>query len=72
MLKGHTDPFSDDHLSSPSEGDWHEKGYRLLEGMSDIEIDDDSMESEGRGDSEGDETQTDSEEDHSSQFSVEI
>ena len=37
MLKGHTDPFSDDHLSSPSEGEWHEKGYRLLEGMSDIE-----------------------------------
>ena len=72
MLKGHTDPFSDDHLSSPSEGDWHEKGYRLLEDISDVEIDDDDIELEGRGDSGGDEMQTDHEEDLGSQFSVEI
>ena len=72
MLKGHVNPFSDDRLSSPSEGNWYEKGYRLLEDISDVEIDDDDIELEGRGDSEGDEMQTDHEEDLGSQFSVEI
>ena len=72
MLKGFTDPFYDDHLPYPLEGDWYEKGYSLLENVSDDGIDDDSIEVDGQSDSEGDEMQTDSEEDLGSQYSVEI
>ena len=72
IIKGPTDPFYDDHLPYPLEGDWYEKGYSLLENVSDDGIDDDSIEVDGQSDSEGDEMQTDSEEDLGSQYSVEI
>ena len=72
IIKGPTDPFYDDHLPYPLEGDWYEKGYRLLEDVSDDGIGDDSIELEGQGDSEGDEMQTDSEDELYSQFSIEI
>ena len=72
MLKGPTDPFYDDHLSSPFEDDWYEKGYRLLQDMSGDEVDDVDIVLETKGDSEVDDMQTDSEEDIGSQFSVEI
>ena len=72
IIKGPTDPFYDDHLPYPLEGDWYEKGYRLLEDVSDDGIGDDGIELEGQGDSEGDEMQTDSEDELYSQFSIEI
>ena len=86
MMKGPTDPFYDDQLSSPLEGDWYEKGYRLLGNVLDNEIDDedkdedddddddddDDVELEPRSDSEGNEMQVDAEEDFGSQLSIEI